>query len=650
MKSFKTLIASLLTLACFTAAGQSIPVTTKLGKISMEEMKLDSFQADTSAIALVLWKSEDTKIDYNIATRSVLKSTEDIMRVKVLKDEGKDYADGTLILDRTLDRLMKISVTTYNLEGGKIVSTKLAKSEIMRSTYEGDYVKVSFAARNVKVGSVVEVMTYIESDRYFDIPDFYFQNDVPVNLCQYRIAIPNWLGARKTPRGHHYVDCVSDTEAGVDLSPTIANSLNVDTYRAVNVPAMRPEKSVYNVRQYRSAVAYDITQISLPGNYQNLSKTWGDIAKAVEDSDIIRNLNASYKFKDEISPIMKEDIGDKEKLAKIAESIRAKVQWNDMVNLIPDKASEILKAKSGGSADINALFGSACKAAGYEVAPVLVRMRSSGYILDFRPYLSVFDTFIVRVKNAAGEEFFVDASDPCAYPNNINDDYLVEKGFMVTGDTGEFEWKDLTHLCRNISSYVVAASMDNGTMQGNMSSTASGGPAYDLKQSYRNAANEEKFIEAMEKSMSIEIASFQMSKSGSGAAMRIDFEKECEITGDMILVNPFLITFNSDAAVREEKRELPMDFEYAETINYSFRLQIPDGYVVEQLPNSIVYKSELPASVLIRCAATDSMITVMYKFDRNSMMVLPSQYDEFRQFWTDAAGVNKQMIILKKAK
>lgn len=308
MNSFKTLIASLLTLACFTAAGQSIPVTTKLGKISMEEMKLDSFQADTSAIALVLWKSEDTKIDYNIATRSVLKSTEDIMRVKVLKDEGKDYADGTLILDRTLDRLMKISVTTYNLEGGKIVSTKLAKSEIMRSTYEGDYVKVSFAARNVKVGSVVEVMTYIESDRYFDIPDFYFQNDVPVNLCQYRIAIPNWLGARKTPRGHHYVDCVSDTEAGVDLSPAIANSLNVDTYRAVNVPAMRPEKSVYNVRQYRSAVAYDITQISLPGNYQNLSKTWGDIAKAVEDSDIIRNLNASYKFKDEISPIMKEDI------------------------------------------------------------------------------------------------------------------------------------------------------------------------------------------------------------------------------------------------------------------------------------------------------------------------------------------------------
>ena len=653
MRLSRVLFVTVFFLSSTLSYAQQIPVMTKIGKISMDEVAMTTFAPDTSAAALVLWENDDITIDFDNNTSGVLMRQYHVLRIKVLKDEGKDYADGYLLTRKSYsehEAIHKLSVVTYNLENGKIVETRLPKSEIISSTHDEDRYKTAFAAQNVKVGSVIEVSYVFETARFSDIPDFYFQKDVPVNLSEYRIAIPEWIVSRNTTRGSRPLDMKTST----DFSKAVGYDLNIHEYRAVDLPALNKEENVYNVSQYRLAVAYDIIAMNLPGNYKNFSHSWNDIAKAVNDSHIAKRIKADCKFKDELGPIMAKEESNKNKLADVVQLVRSKVSWNDISDLIPDKAADILKTGSGSNADINALFGSACRSAGFKVSPVLVRKRSSGNILDFRPYLAAFSTFIINVKCDNGEEFFIDAADPSGFPNILNDDYLITKGFQVDLDTeGSFEWKDLTGLTRSMTSYNVMATIsEDGTLTGDLSSTMMGESSYDFKKSYRKYDKMEDFIENVESTMSAEIDGFNLTdvdKYSQSVKMNLKFEKECEGGSDLIMINPFLIPFHSEKTFREETRELPVDFEYPESIVYSFKLTVPDGYVVDQIPSPVKYVSDLPSQLFSKTVTDGKTVSVMYKFDNQAYIVLPKAYQDLRQYWGDICSIYKQMIILKKA-
>lgn len=634
---------------------QSIPVETKLGKVSVAECEMMTYPRDTSAAVVVLWENHDVHIDYSLTTNCIMMKQTHIERVKVLKDEGKDYADGYLLAStdyNLAEHVSRIQVTTYNLEKGKVVATKMPKSDIVRSEYADKVVKIAYAAPNVKVGSVVEVSYEFETARYMTIPDFYFQRAEPVNLCEYRVAIPKWLTVRKNSRGYEHVDYESSVEYGVDLGSILpGNSLDVDSYRAVDLPALKSEPNVFCTRQFRTAVEYDAIAVTLPGVlHQDFSRTWGNIAEAVTDSEIYKRMNAACRFKEDIDAIKSEGA---DRVADIIRLIQSKVQWNKEIDLIPDKAADILKTHSGTSSDINALAGSAFKYAGYDVVPVLIRRRTDGTLMRHRPSLRSFSTFILKIADKDGSVYFVDASDPSGYINVMNDDFLIDSGFAVSHDKS-FEWVDITGLCKSSCAYLVSAVINpDGSLAGTFSCSNSNISSLDFKDDYRSYDKEESFIEEVEQSMDIEIEDFQtggIQDYSKSSSMKFNFTKAAgESTPDVIFVNPFLLKFHSESLFREEERKLPIDFSYPETISYTARFEIPEGYVVDQLPNSVKYVSDIPSVLQMRCGFDGRTVMLTYTCTNKALIVLPEQYKDFRQFWADICAVYKQMIVLKKA-
>lgn len=634
-------------LSTFVSYSQSIPVTTKIGKVSLEECQLSSFPQDTTAEVVVLWQKKEVRVDFESTTGKVRRFQTFIERVKILKEEGKEWGTGSVEYSTdpsAKEHVSKVQVTTYNAEDGKVVATKLPKSEIVREKVRENVDRISYAALNVKVGSVVEVSYELDSDIYYLIPDYYFQRSVPVNLSEYEFYYPQWLIVSKDYRGYHPVSYGSSELNG-------DNFLNGDIYRAVDVPAMKADSHSFCPRQYRSAVSYTVIALNY-STYEKISVEWSDVAKAVADSPIIGKLKSPCQFKSEVDPIKNStDESSVSKIEMIIRLVQSKIQWDENISLIPSSSSESLRGKNGSNADMNAVAGSALRYAGFNVSPVLIRMRSSGVLRKHYPSLRSFDTFILKVTDAEGKSYYVDAADRCAFVNVLDDEYLVDSGFMINRD-GSFEWVDLTNVCPQSSAYRVDAILkEDGTLSGAMMINYMGLASLEAKRSLKKYEDEEKMIGFFENALSVEISDFQISGLNDfSPALRISFrfEQSNSVAGDQIILNPFMVKMHSESSFKSETRVIPVEFDHPETISYNYRLSIPEGYSVIQKPESVKYVAAFPSNVVVKCVAGENGLSLAYKYDNKSFFVPAEDYQDLRKYWADVCALYKQIIIVKK--
>ena len=63
--------------------------------------------------------------------------------------------------------------------------------------------------------------------------------------------------------------------------------------------------------------------------------------------------------------------------------------------------------------------------------------------------------------------------------------------------------------------------------------------------------------------------------------------KDIEIINDKIYVSPMLFLAAKENPFKQEVREYPVDFGYPKQEKYNINIDIPEGYVVESMPESI---------------------------------------------------------------
>ena len=159
---------------CLAAGAQRIAVNPKFGAVSDAEVDMTVYEPDTSAVALMLYRSYDLDLvfDSNIAIVQEITVHE---RIKVLKEEGKKYADFSFLYLNTTDIKEKYSgvkVETYNRENGKVVKTKMSKK------YQG-FVKKR-GAKNPKYVKATKTSSDDEEDEEDDSD---FEDDTDSNHC-----------------------------------------------------------------------------------------------------------------------------------------------------------------------------------------------------------------------------------------------------------------------------------------------------------------------------------------------------------------------------------------------------------------------------------------------------------------------------------
>lgn len=200
MKNFRfSIIFIVLIISLQNAYAKKFPV--KFGKVPDKVVKMETYKADTSAVAVILCDYGLSEFQYTEHSGfNIVFST--LIRIKILKKEGYAWAKKQIYTRSRYDDIHKLRANTYTLEGNKVVKTKLEKSQIYREEVNKYWEVSKFEMSNVKVGSVIEIEYTINSNSYH-IREWAFQSEIPTKISQYIVEIPEYFHYKQLQKGYH---------------------------------------------------------------------------------------------------------------------------------------------------------------------------------------------------------------------------------------------------------------------------------------------------------------------------------------------------------------------------------------------------------------------------------------------------------------
>lgn len=657
--NFKLITSLTVAFAAFAGSmhAQPVKVSTKFGKVSKDEVAMTVYEPDTSAAAVVLLDVGKTAVAFDPNGYICLR-THHHERIKILKEEGVRKVDYEMIYygsGNTPDNINGVRVVTYNMNGGEIVKTRMTSDCLFDEEYVDSYRKRSFTPLDVRVGSVIEVEYDLISYQFLDFDKTYFQRDIPVNMFEYEVHIPDFAKSKRKVTGYYPVNNRSETLEEYYSIGTVSGTIltNVDYYSGQNLPAMKKEPYLYSTQQYMSAVDYDISSIEMPGRLpQFFSVDWDDIDKRYYDGPVVRRLKDKSPFPDAVAGIAGSDRNDVAKIAAIRDLVRSEINWNGNYRLIPAKSSKVLKEKSGSNADINAIIGACLREAGYTVEPVLIKRRSSGVLIQGLTEMHPYDTFILRVATAQGGVYYLDGGSEYTYLNVLPADLLVTSARLLRAP-GQSQWVDLSALTKNSSLWVVNAKLDaNGTLTGELNVRYTGQESCSFKSAVHKAGSQDEYIENLENSCSVEVngSEFQNFDKWSGNCMvKFNFTRDADRSGGHIYVNPFICRFHDDTDFSAPERICPVEFPYKTVLTYVFNLELPENYSVTALPESgdLVFK-ELNTACRVQYSVRDGALQLVYNFIMGDVLLPAAGYAQLREFWQQLCGIYNGTVVISE--
>lgn len=633
----------------------------KFGEISPEILKMNTYDKDTTASAVVLYEHCNMYYDVNSATAKFQVISEYTIRIKILGQEGVEFANRGIGFYKGSTRASSEEITgltgfTYNLEGDKVVKEKLSKDYIFTEDITEFNKRLKFAMPAVKEGSVFEYKYKRISPYYANPINYKFQQSIPVKYSYFEIKIPEYFTFNRESKGY---DPVNVNVKKINYTLTFSGQMLRCTAEEItaetrDLPALKDEDFVWDYSDYLAGINFELKAIQIPGQfYENYTNTWNDVVKQLEEWDSFgKQLNNKNLFKDELPLILTSKTEETDKIRAVLDMVRSKVNWNNKATLRVENVKKALKEGVGSSGEINALLISALRDAGFNAYPVVMSLRSKGRIPMTYPSIDNLNYFIVCITSGENK-YYLDGTLRYTDINVIPIDCMVDKAISI--QSGRFEWLDLTNIGRNTTIATIMASFDeNGILTGNFSNTYIGESAFLFKKAYDAAKDQDEYIEKEETDNTIQISNYNMEEKRDkyfSYTEKYSFIKnDIQLNENEILtINPLLFMTMNSNAFKPETRKLPIEFSYPYETRVIFNLTIPEGYELDEIPKSekFVYEDNL-ATLSYVIQQNENKVQLVYGFNLNTCIVPAMNYEHLRDFWSKVYIKNNEFITLKK--
>ena len=644
------------------AWAQTLEPNLKWGKPTDDELKMTSYAPDPEAEAVVLCSETQLRYDLTSGSFKLKRSTK--KRIKVLKEEGKDKANGGISYMYNGHRLgqceylAKLKATAYNMVEGKLVKTKMEGDMVNHEDVTKTLRLTKFTVPQVTVGTVIEVECEIESDFFSDIDDWVAQDDIPVLYTSFDVTVPEYFSFHVDERGFHTLERKIE-----DTNMTIAAGSGEGIlhcggkhYRFVgrNLPALRQKKLLYAPESYGQRVSMELSAIQIPGIMTKyFTADWNDVDKGLLDDDEFGGRLGKNPLKTEMQEAGVATISDpKERIMAIYRLLKDRVKWNEKYNLYAESAGKVLKERSGSNASINFILINMLKDAGFEAFPAVMRSRDMGFLTVSRATAKEFNTFVVAVK--VGDSYsYLDGSIEDGWLDVLPDHMLVDRARIVSKDKSA-EWVDLRGVSESKSRSMVKGELQpDGTLKADIQTKFTGLEAASLRHDFRTATDSATFVSELAQKLNCEIESLTLANHhglGPDVERNMHVTKQCDAAGDMIYLNPWVLNVMSENPLTEEQRTLPVEFPYLYTDNLTSIITLPEGYVVDELPQSLIIKSEDgKLSCLIASSADGSTLSSRCQIQVGKLFFAPEEYPFVKNFLDEVYKRLQDVIVIKKA-
>lgn len=612
---------------------------------------MDCYDLDTEAEAVVLY--ENVKIDYMISANTPIMVRQFFTkRIKILKQNGVEYADGEILEYKspTAERkLFSLDAASYNLENGKVVKSVLKNQYVFREKVSEYNTRIKFSLPNVKEGSIVEYRYVLSSDITTSIPTVYFQHDIPVVYSSAEIDIPEYYTFNANVRGYHPVSVkrseYNSSVAGVQNS--VSYAVREIHAEAKDVPAMKKESMVWNRNNYYSCMDFEIKSVSFPGvSYRSYSHSWRDVYEALDKSSFRDHIRMSNPLHKEMIGAIPADGDEYAKIRAILQMLHTKIKWNGECRLISDSPRAALNKSEGSSADINFILAAMLRDAGFNVVPVLLNPRFMSKI--YYPTLKNINYFIIKVFLSNGEVCYVDGTNEYSDINVLPISLLVDNA-RVYMDTSS-SMLDLTAITDNTTSANILAVMkEDGIIEIQSVRTNTNMCAMQQNSDISEYTDLDAYFEAKEKSMNREFEEHSLVRTNTKVQTELKYTVSPNRSDEYVYVNSTVISAINDNPFTSVERKLPIEFPYPYTETVRCTLKLPDGYTVEEYPKSQVLvacngglKSKYAISV------RGNIVQIIWTMSVCRALFAPSEYTDISAFFGHLSDTGNSNIVIKR--
>lgn len=363
----------------------------KWGEFSDEELNLNTVPFEPEANAVILHEEGDliiTNYGYEITEYS---------RIKILNTEGYEYS----VIERTYNpknpysRVELVKGQTINFENGKIEITPLKKNDVIIENQNETTNAYKVVFPNVKTGSIIEYKLKIKSSSNLYSSPWRFQNRIPTITSKLKLKSSSVYDYRVI-------------QFGKTLLAKYGKAKGRKDWELTNVPSLKSYSLVYNPNDYADRIMIQHSTSNFQHDSYLSASNWTEFKKRMK-KDILSSVE-NVNFFDYANKI-ENGKTELETLGNCIQYIQGNYNWEETYSLIPySLKNNLLKNKSGYSADLNVLLNGILKSKNISVELVLNSGRNNGKLLLNYPALSRMQCLQNLVTLKTGEKILIDAA------------------------------------------------------------------------------------------------------------------------------------------------------------------------------------------------------------------------------------------------
>lgn len=621
----------------------------KLGNVTKEELLQKVHPKDSSASAAILFKKGETTFEVDRQGEWKVNTVVD-MKIKIYKKDGLEYANQQVSYytgGTTNESVSFYDTNTFNYEDGKIVKTKLSSEGKFDEDVNENWKIKKITLPAVREGSIIEFSYKISSPYLTNINDFYFQYRIPVDYVSYSVFMPKYFGYNTLITGYEKINVEE-----VKLVDDFYSVKNI--YSKEDVPAIREEKYVNNIRDYTSILKYELASISYPNQpIKNVALNWEGVTKSIFDDDRFgRELTLKSYFEEDIDALLKDVKTNKEKISKIYTYVQQKMKWNENNGIFADKGvKRAYKDNIGNVADINLMLIAMLRYAGLDANPVLLSTKVNG--IAIYPNRMAFNYVIATVEDN-NKNILLDATNKNATLNVLPLKTINWYGRLIKKD-GESTQIDLTKIAvSNESTTLMAEINEEGHLLGKIRKLYFDYNGFVFREN-NGRLSEDSYLEKLERNAEgIEISEYSLKNKNDLEKQLIEsysfkHVKAIDIIGDKMYISPLLFFKIEENPFKLDNRKYPVNYPYPFKDTYSVILKVPDGYEVEFLPKPINLVMD---NGLVTFNFTNSFaggnIQISSSLEVNGTTIPSSDYITLKTLYKEMINKQAEKIIIKK--
>lgn len=663
----RKLLTIVLGICCLYSSAQESPYV-KFGKVTPQALQTKVYAIDSAANAVVLSDIGDASIEGNSKGWFSVTTTRHRV-IHILNKAGYGQADVEILLftnGTDEEKLEEVKAVTYNLENGKMVETKLEKSNIFTEKRDKNRVVKKFTMPAVKEGSIVEILYRVSSDYIHNIDPWVFQGSAPRLWSEFRFSVPQFFSysfvshgyvkpfiSDKKDRTDHFMVRAVNT---VSASENYRFSAGVTDYRWVmkDVPELKPESFTSTLENHIAKMEFQLVSQNDPLQYRSYRSSWTNLTKELLEAEYFgADLKSGNGWLgDEMKIILAGAQTDEQKARRIYQFVRDGFSCTNYARYAAEQSiKSVFKARKGTVSEINLLLTAMLRYAGIKADPVLLSQSDRGYVYDMYPMMSRFN-YVITQAQINDRPVYLDGTH-----SGLGFGRLLPGCYNGHARVVNEEATPLYLVADSLKERKVTALFLNAGSKSLWVGSVNYNPGYYESYMLRNRIKEkgrEEFFKTVQKDLGSDFTIVKNrvdSLANYDEPIAISYELEyAPEKADILYINPMFGEGYKKNPFKSAERLYPVEMPYTMDETYVLTLAVPEGYVVDELPKQIIakYDEEGASFFEYRIQQSGEIISLRSRIKLARAYYEPDEYAGLREFFNMVVKKHNEQIVFKK--